>query len=63
MDRQTEMNDAAGHDSESDAFARYVTAVAQDLARIAELQARLFAVVGQARVELADSAPAQRWLC
>jgi len=44
MDHQTEMNDTAGHDTERDALARHLAAVAQDLARIAELQARLFAV-------------------
>ena len=44
MDRQTEMNDAAEQDSESEVLARHLAAVAQDLARITELQARLFVV-------------------
>lgn len=44
MDRQTEMNEAPQHDSESDALARHLAAVAQDLTCIADLQARLFAV-------------------
>ena len=44
MALETTMNESSQHDSKSDELAQHLASVAQDLARIAELQVRLFAV-------------------
>ena len=44
MDRQTKMNDLAEHNSQVEALSTPLVAVAHDVAHIAELQKRLFAV-------------------
>jgi hypothetical protein len=44
MDFEAKMNDALHHDSQIDTLSQHLTAVAQGFARVAKLQARLFAI-------------------